>query len=102
MIDNVTLITEETWEKVNTVIVEFGPVMLGVPKEAPLELRCDSFAVETHVRHPTDVRLLHDATQKCRSISARTWNGCELQMSALVSADFLKACLPEGGFLFKA
>ena len=63
LVDNVSLLTPELLGKVNHLIVECGHTVVGKKPGEPLRGRCDSFVVETDVRHPTDVSLLWDATR---------------------------------------
>ena len=61
LVDNVSLLNPELLGKVNHLIVESGHTVVGKKPGEPLRGRCDSFVVETNVRHPTDVGLLWDA-----------------------------------------
>ena len=61
LVDNVSLLNPELLGKVNHLIVESGHTVVGKKPGEPLRGRCDSFVVETNVRHPTDVSLLWDA-----------------------------------------
>ena len=61
LVDNVSLLNPELLGKVNHLIVESGHTVVGKKPGEPLRGRCDSFVVETDVRHPTDVSLLWDA-----------------------------------------
>ena len=61
LVDNVSLLNPELLGKVNHLIVESGHKVVGKKPGEPLRGRCDSFVVETNVRHPTDVSLLWDA-----------------------------------------
>ena len=71
VIDNVSLLRPEVLAKVNQLVVETGH---RVSKKKPGEKllgRCDSFAVETNVHHPTDVSLLYDAMRALVRTTAR-------------------------------
>ena len=61
LVDNVSLLNPELLGKVNQLVVESGHTVVGKKPGEPLRGRCDSFVVETNVRHPTDVSLLWDA-----------------------------------------
>ena len=61
LVDNVSLLNPELLGEVNQLIVESGHTVVGKKPGEPLRGRCDSFVVETNVRHPTDVSLLWDA-----------------------------------------
>ena len=61
LVDNVSLLNPELLGEVNQLVVESGHTVVGKKPGDPLRGRCDSFVVETNVRHPTDVSLLWDA-----------------------------------------
>lgn len=62
--DNVSLLTPELLDKINTVVVQSGRKLVKKNEEESLKGRCDSFVVETHVHYPTDISLLWDAMRK--------------------------------------
>lgn len=62
--DNLRLFTPELLERINRVVVEAGHALLKTSPEEGLEVRCDSFVVETDVHYPTDINLLYDAVRK--------------------------------------
>jgi IS5 family transposase len=68
--DNLRLFTPEILDRINRAVVEAGHVLVkkkpsGGPIDLdPLQARCDSFVVETHVHYPTDINLLWDAVRK--------------------------------------
>ncbi len=74
VIDNVSLITEEIWAALNQVIVKFGHEVLGVGPATPLGARVDSYVVETNIRRPMDVALLHEGVQQGMTKASRAWN----------------------------
>ena len=61
VIDNVRLLTEETLQEVNAVVVARGHQLLKHRKTDSLRCRADSAVAKTPVHWPTDVRLLWDA-----------------------------------------
>ncbi len=61
---NVGLISEASWQQINEIVVEMGYNLMANSKATPEQGSCDLCVVETNVRFPTDVRLLHDATWK--------------------------------------
>ncbi len=61
--DNVELLTPELLRAVNRLVVETGHKVAGKKPGAALVGRCDSFVVETDVRHPTDFGLLWDSVR---------------------------------------
>lgn len=65
IIDNVHLLTDETMNKINDIIVDFGHKKVFKKKEmAALFAKTDSFVVESNVHFPTDYNLLWDASRK--------------------------------------
>lgn len=63
LVDNVSLFTPELLDKINTLVVREGHVLVK-KGDAVLRGRCDSFVVETDVHYPTDIGLLLDALRK--------------------------------------
>lgn len=70
LVDNLSLFTPELLDKINTLIVEEGHVLVK-KGDAALRGRCDSFVVETNVHYPTDIGLLLDAMRKALTLIAR-------------------------------
>lgn len=68
--DNVHLLTPELLDKINQVIVKAGHTLVK-KKDDVLNVRCDSFVVETNVHFPTDISLLWDAMRKVITLTAR-------------------------------
>jgi len=65
IVDNVSLLDDETVKKLNDVIVEFGHEVFKKKEDTALRLKTDSFVVETNVHFPTDYNLLWDSARKC-------------------------------------
>jgi len=65
IIDNVSLLDDETVKELNQVIVEFGHEVFKKKETAALCLKTDSFVVESNVHFPTDYNLLWDSARKC-------------------------------------
>jgi hypothetical protein len=61
ILDNVSLLDAETLHKINEVVVEYGIKLLKKKEDEVLELKTDSFALETNVHFPTDLNLLWDS-----------------------------------------
>ncbi|MEA3643554.1 MAG: ISNCY family transposase [Lamprobacter sp.] len=68
--DNLRLFTPEVLERINQVVVEAGHNARKKSPDDALEVRCDSFVVETNVHYPTDINLLADAIRKVIATSA--------------------------------
>lgn len=68
IIDNVTLLDDDTLRKINAIIVEMGHDVFKKKEAEPLRLKTDSFVVLSNVHFPTDYNLLFDSARKCLSI----------------------------------
>jgi len=68
IIDNVTLLDDETVKELNKVILEFGHGAFKKKETEALALKTDSFVVETNVHFPTDYNLLYDCGRKCLDV----------------------------------
>lgn len=65
ILDNVQLLDDKTVIDLNEVIVDFGHKEVFKKKEAEaLNLKTDSFVVESNVHFPTDYNLLWDSSRK--------------------------------------
>lgn len=67
ILDNVSLIDEDLLYQINTIVVEAGHQLLKKKENevVELQLKTDSYAVETNVHFPTDLNLLWDSLRKC-------------------------------------
>jgi transposase, IS5 family len=65
IIDNVSLLDDESVKDINKIIVAFGHDVFKKKEEAALDLKTDSFVVESNVHFPTDYNLLWDSARKC-------------------------------------
>jgi len=65
IIDNVSLLDDNTVRELNQVIVEFGHEVFKKKETVALCLKTDSFAVKSNVHFPTDYNLLWDCARKC-------------------------------------
>ena len=67
ILDNVSLIDEDLLYQINTIVVEAGHQLLKKKENevVELQLKTDSYAVETNVHFPTDLSLLWDSLRKC-------------------------------------
>jgi IS5 family transposase len=65
VVDNVSLLDDETVRELNQVIIEFGHEVFKKKKVEALCLKTDSFVVESNVHFPTDYNLLWDSARKC-------------------------------------
>lgn len=65
IIDNVSLLDDETVRELNQVIVEFGHGVFKKKEAEALRCKTDSFVVESNVHFPTDYNLLWDSARKC-------------------------------------
>lgn len=67
ILDNVSLLDVETINKINATVVEYGIKLLKKKEQEALELKTDSFVLETNVHFPTDLNLLYDSLRKTLS-----------------------------------
>ena len=74
--DNVTLLTPEILDEINSIVVEAGHCIVKKNEDEKLQGRCDSFVVETDVHYPTDINLLFDAMRKVISLTATLCSLC--------------------------
>jgi hypothetical protein len=66
IVDNVSLLDDETMQQINSIIVSFGHGEVFKKKETEaLHCKTDSFVVESNVHFPTDYNLLWDCIRKC-------------------------------------
>ncbi len=65
IVDNVSLIDEELLHQINLMVVEEGHHLLKKKEEErSLQLKTDSYVLETNVHFPTDLNLLWDSLRK--------------------------------------
>lgn len=76
--DNVALLTPETLDQINRIVVRAGHNLVKKNEVPVLKGRCDSFVVETDVDYPTDIGLLWDAIRKVITLIARICDACDL------------------------
>ena len=67
IIDNVSLLNDDTLREINQIIVEAGHGLVKKKTEA-LHIKVDSFVVEANVHYPTDYNLLWDSARKCMDV----------------------------------
>lgn len=68
IIDNVSLLDDNTLKKINDEIVKFGHSVFKKKETEALCLKTDSFVVESNVHFPTDYNLLWDSARKSLDI----------------------------------
>lgn len=68
IVDNVSLLDNETVRELNLVIVEMGHGVFKKKEAEALRLKTDSFVVKSNVHFPTDYNLLWDSSRKCIDI----------------------------------
>jgi IS5 family transposase len=81
--DNLKLVTPEVLDQINQAVVRAGHSLVKkslndgpTAHELPLDARCDSFVVKTHIHFPTDLNLLWDALRKTIQASQRLAEQC--------------------------
>lgn len=91
--DNVSLLDEETVDRVNALVVGAAHQFV-LKKNEQLRIKSDTYALETNVHFPTDLNLLWDACRKgidtvkhCqKNYGLSGWRKCKLWRSSLKSA----------------
>ena len=63
--DNVCHVDEALLEKINEIVVKHGRAVLKKNGAERLEVKVDSYVLESNVHYPTDCNLLWDAARKC-------------------------------------
>ena len=66
--DNVALVDAALLQQINVLVAAAGrPVFVSQPaaEPAPLQIKVDTYVLETDVHFPTDLNLLFDAGRKC-------------------------------------
>ncbi len=97
IIDNVSLLDDETIKQINVIIVELGHGVFKKKETTALSIKTDSFVVETQTYFPTDYRLLYDSARKCLEIigklnkkhkfgSWRQWKDARKKLKSLYRA----------------
>lgn len=64
ILDNVSLIDEVLLQQINLLVVEAGHHLVKKKEAEALQLKTDSYALETNVHFPTDLNLLWDSLRK--------------------------------------
>ena len=63
--DNVCHVDAELLEKINEIVVRHGRQALKKNGAEKLEVKTNSYVLESNIHHPTDCNLLWDAARKC-------------------------------------
>ena len=64
IVDNVKLLDDATLKEINLVIIEMAHDIIKKKEVESLNLKTDSFVVESNVHYPTDYNLLWDSARK--------------------------------------
>ena len=73
--ENVCAIDDEMLEQINEVVVLYGREELKKRGSEKLEVKTDSYVLETNVHYPTDCNLLLDSGRKCTEILSKLYKG---------------------------
>lgn len=65
ILDNVSLVDEALLYEINQLVLDAGHKLVKKKDDEALQLKTDSYAVETNVHFPTDLNLLWDSVRKC-------------------------------------
>ena len=86
LVDSIGLVDEETITRIYQMVAETGHQL--IEKNANLNVKVDTYVLETNVHFPTDLNLLWDAGRKCIAIASDLYNG--LQGSGWRKSEYLK------------
>ena len=78
MIDNVSMIDDDMLQNINEIVALHGQTLLKKKEEA-LQLKTDSFVLETNVHFPTDLNLLWDSTRKSLDVITKLMTVSDLE-----------------------
>lgn len=65
MVDNVSLLDEDTIKEISALVVAEGHRILKKKKDQGLAVKVDTFVLESNIHWPTDTGLAWDAARKC-------------------------------------
>ncbi|MEO7767464.1 MAG: ISNCY family transposase [Ferruginibacter sp.] len=65
ILDNVSLVDEALLKEINLLVVDAGHKLIKKKEDEALQLKTDSYVLETNVHFPTDLNLLWDSLRKC-------------------------------------
>lgn len=68
--DNIGLIDADTLEQINDIVLKAGHQLVK-KKDEQLNVKIDSYVLESNVHFPTDINLLYDAARKSLELAAR-------------------------------
>jgi len=71
VLDNVRLLDEETIKEINDLVIQAGHQIIKKKEgeeDFKIQLKVDSYVVETHVHFPTDINLTWDCGRKCLDV----------------------------------
>ncbi len=83
--DNVLKLDDDTLGQINEMIVKHGHQIkkndegISEDEKLPLQVKADSFVVETNVHFPTDINLLRDCGKKCLDMVDKLKEDCVLE-----------------------
>lgn len=69
--DNICHVDEELLKKINEVVVRHGHDIFKKNGKEKLQVKTDSFVLETNIHYPSDLNLLWDALRKSIELSTR-------------------------------
>jgi IS5 family transposase len=85
--DNVALLDEDTLNEINVLVVEAGHQL---KKNEKLNVKVDTYVVETNVHFPTDLNLLWDAGRKCLDLIRDICEGARIDTAWRKHRDWRK------------
>jgi transposase, IS5 family len=79
IIDNVSLLDDLLLLEINQIVAHAGQQMFKKKELEPLQLKTDSYVLETNVHFPTDLNLLWDSSRKCIDTISKINKLCNIQ-----------------------
>ncbi len=82
IVDNVSLLDEETLRQINVLIVESSHGLIKKKEEVEdldLSIKVDSYVIERTIHFPTDLNLLWDSGRKCYDVIEALKEECTLR-----------------------
>jgi IS5 family transposase len=65
IVDNVKLMDEELLQQINEIVASYGHKLFKKKEDEQLQVKTDSYVLESNVHFPTDYNLLWDSGRKC-------------------------------------
>lgn len=91
IIDNVSQIDAKLLQELNAIVVKYGRQLLKKGEDEIVELKTDSYALETNVYFPNDLRLAWDSVRKCLELISKLCKSSGISSRGWRKIKFLKS-----------